>query len=120
MLTRPTTCVVQSFTIRDPDSPQFWKLLHRSAFTDELMLPAEHAELPARARCGLTNLVERPTAEANELSSAECRAGVPILVRKLAQHRPRVICFVGKVRPALRYRIQLRMYRASPITSSSS
>ena len=62
------------------------------------MKATEHLELPKRARCGMTNLVDRPTSEANELSKAECRASVTALVRKLSVCKPRFLCFVGKVR----------------------
>ena len=31
----------------------------------------------------------------SELSKAEQVAGVPELIKKIAQHRPRVTCFVG-------------------------
>ena len=73
-------------------------MLYESGWTDELMRPIEHTQLPARARCGLTNLVDRVTASESELSIDEKRDSVPALVRKIAQHKPRFLCFVGKVR----------------------
>ena len=73
-------------------------MLTASGFTDVLMKPSEHTELPARARCGLTNLVERTTVKSTHLSRHELRAGVAPLVRKLTLHKPKFICFVGKVR----------------------
>ena len=73
-------------------------MLYESGWTDELMRPIEHTQLPSRARCGLTNLVDRVTASESELSIDEKRDSVPALVRKIAQHKPRFLCFVGKVR----------------------
>ena len=43
-----------------------------------------------------TNLVERPSAQAAEIPTAEFAAGAPALLRKIARYRPRVVCFVGK------------------------
>ena len=43
-----------------------------------------------------TNLVHRPSAQASEIPAAEFTAAVPELLGKIAQHRPRVVCFVGK------------------------
>lgn len=44
----------------------------------------------------MTNLVDRPTAEQNELSVGEMREAVLPFTRKLVANRPLVVCFVGK------------------------
>ena len=44
---------------------------------------------------GITNLVERATARASELSAAELRSGARVLAEKVARWRPRVVAVVG-------------------------
>lgn len=44
---------------------------------------------------GITNLVQRATARADELSNAELRAGGERLDRFVAEHRPRVVAVAG-------------------------
>ncbi|KAI0366060.1 DNA glycosylase [Pilatotrama ljubarskyi] len=74
----------------------FWKCLHSSQLTDRMLSPTEDHTLPESYRLGLTNLVERPSAEAAELAGSEFTAGVPALLKKIVRHRPRIVCFVGK------------------------
>ncbi|MBV8078726.1 MAG: mismatch-specific DNA-glycosylase, partial [Planctomycetaceae bacterium] len=45
--------------------------------------------------CGLTNVVARATATADELDAHELRSGARHLVRKLRKHRPRWVAFLG-------------------------
>ncbi|OJA10740.1 hypothetical protein AZE42_07270 [Rhizopogon vesiculosus] len=73
----------------------FWKCLHQSGFTSRLLPPSEDYCLPVSFNIGLTNLVDRPSAEASELSSSERISSVPVLLAKLALHRPRFLCLVG-------------------------
>ncbi|KIJ15194.1 hypothetical protein PAXINDRAFT_47970, partial [Paxillus involutus ATCC 200175] len=73
----------------------FWRCLHRSGMTSTLVSPSEDYLLLERFNIGLTNLVERPSIQACELSKAEMRASVPPFLDKLARHRPRFVCFVG-------------------------
>ncbi|PFH47724.1 hypothetical protein AMATHDRAFT_66979 [Amanita thiersii Skay4041] len=73
----------------------FWRCLHASGFTDELISPSEDYTLADRFSLGLTNLVDRPTAGQDELSNGEQTAGVPSLLSKVARHRPYVMCFIG-------------------------
>ncbi|KAI0634692.1 uracil-DNA glycosylase-like protein [Trametes polyzona] len=74
----------------------FWRCLHGAALTDRLVSPAEDATLPDNYRLGLTNIVERPSAQTAELADSEFTDGVPALLRKIVLKRPRVVCFVGK------------------------
>lgn len=45
--------------------------------------------------CGITNLVSRTTARADELSDDELRAGRLRLARKVRRYRPKWVAFVG-------------------------
>ncbi|KAG2152632.1 DNA glycosylase [Suillus bovinus] len=76
-------------------SNHFWKCLHQSGFTPRLLPPSEDSSLPNTFNIGLTDLVDRPSSEASELSSSERVSSVPILLNKLALHRPRFLCLVG-------------------------
>lgn len=76
-------------------SNHFWKCLHQSGFTPRLLPPSEDSSLPQTFNIGLTDLVDRPSAEAAELSSSERVSSVPILLNKLALQRPRFLCLVG-------------------------
>lgn len=77
-------------------SNQFWKLLHSSGCTDERLRPDQDIELPARYLLGNTNIVERPTKDAAELSKVEMSDGAPILDEKCRKWRPESVCIVGK------------------------
>jgi TDG/mug DNA glycosylase family protein len=73
---------------------RFWPALHAAGFTDRLLSPFEDRQLP-RWGCGLTNLVARATATADELDAHELRSGARRLVRKLRKYRPRWVAFLG-------------------------
>jgi mismatch-specific thymine-DNA glycosylase len=77
-------------------SNQFWKLLHSSGCTDERLRPEQDVELPARYLLGNTNIVERPTKDAAELSKAEMTDGASVLEDKCRKWRPECVCIVGK------------------------
>lgn len=73
---------------------RFWKLLHAGGFTDSVVAPAEQHILPGLG-IGITNLVERVTAAASELSAAELREGAAHLESKIAELRPRCVAVLG-------------------------
>jgi double-stranded uracil-DNA glycosylase len=73
---------------------RFWPALHRSGFTARQLAPREQDQLPA-VGLGITNLVARATARADELSAAELRAGARQLAVKVAELRPRWLAVVG-------------------------
>ena len=73
---------------------RFWKALHGSGFTDRLLAPNEDATLLER-NLGLTNLVARTTARADELSADEIRSGARELEQRLAPFRPRFVAVLG-------------------------
>lgn len=73
---------------------RFWPTLYAAGFTDRLLTPAEEWEL-IRYGCGMTNLVERATASAAELTRAELVAGGARLWEKVQRYRPRVVAVLG-------------------------
>lgn len=73
---------------------RFWPALHLAGLTPRRMTPDEDAELP-RYGLGVTNLVDRPTRTAAELSPAELRDGAAALAELVAAWRPRVVAVLG-------------------------
>jgi len=73
---------------------RFWPALHAAGFTARRLDPSEKWLL-LEARCGITNLVERATATAAEVSHAELRAGLQRLERKVRRFHPRIVAVVG-------------------------
>jgi TDG/mug DNA glycosylase family protein len=73
---------------------RFWPALHAAGITPRLLHPSEDRSLLALG-CGLTNVVARATASADELSDRELIAGGLVLRRKLRRHRPRVLAVLG-------------------------
>ncbi|MDX9875604.1 MAG: mismatch-specific DNA-glycosylase [Spongiibacteraceae bacterium] len=73
----------------------FWRLLAAAGLTPAQLAPTDSAHMLASG-LGSTNLVERATASAAELSRSELRAGVPRL-RDIVHHtQPRVVAYTGK------------------------
>lgn len=77
-------------------SNMFWKLLHSSGITDVRLRPEQDVDLPRLYSMGNTNLVDRPSKDAGELSKQEMAAGTPILEEKVRTFRPEAVCIVGK------------------------
>jgi TDG/mug DNA glycosylase family protein len=73
---------------------RFFRALHEAGFTPRLLAPEQDGELP-RYGLGVTNLVDRPTAGAAELSAAEHRAGAAALAAKVQAARPAWVAFLG-------------------------
>lgn len=73
---------------------RFWPALHRSGFTPRLLPPDEQDLLPDMG-LGITNVVARTTARADELTADELRAGGAELRRRLAVVRPKVLAVLG-------------------------
>ncbi|KAK1083191.1 hypothetical protein LTR33_003415 [Friedmanniomyces endolithicus] len=74
----------------------FWKLLHSSGCTDVRLRPEDDVNLPQWYAMGNTNIVERPSKDAAQLSKTEMAAGTPILEEKVRRYRPEAVCIVGK------------------------
>jgi TDG/mug DNA glycosylase family protein len=73
---------------------RFWPVLHASGFTPRLLKPWEETEL-LTLNLGITNVVARASARADELTREEYRAGGELLRAKVTRHRPRWLAVVG-------------------------
>ncbi|MFW3172200.1 G/U mismatch-specific DNA glycosylase [Geodermatophilus sp. CPCC 206100] len=73
---------------------RFWPALHRAGLTPRLLTPDEDRELLASG-LGVTNLVDRPTRTAAELSPDELRDGAVALAALVARYRPAVLAVLG-------------------------
>lgn len=73
---------------------RLWQTLHEAGFTARRLRPQDTAELLA-AGIGVTNLVNRATARADELADDEIRAGVPRLEATVARWRPGAVAVLG-------------------------
>jgi TDG/mug DNA glycosylase family protein len=73
---------------------RFWPTLFAAGFTPRRFTGVDDGALPGLG-FGLTNLVARSSARADELSVAELRAGARALRRKVLRYRPRYLAVVG-------------------------
>jgi double-stranded uracil-DNA glycosylase len=73
---------------------RFWPTLHAAGFTPRRLRPEDDHELLAYG-IGITNIAERPTRAAEELSLDELRSGARELERVVALHEPRLVAVVG-------------------------
>jgi TDG/mug DNA glycosylase family protein len=73
---------------------RFWPALHRAGFTERQLDPSEELEL-LRHGWGITNVVARATATADEVSAAELAEGGRLLVEKVQRFRPRWLAVLG-------------------------
>jgi TDG/mug DNA glycosylase family protein len=73
---------------------RFWPALHRSGFTPRQFRPDEQEQLLGLG-LGITNIVARATARADELTAQELRAGGRELLAKAARLRPHWLAVVG-------------------------
>ncbi len=83
-----------------PRGNRFWPALHRAGITDRLIdassgfAPADREYLLRRG-IGITNLVARATAGADELTAAELAEGARKLDRIIRRLSPRVVAVLG-------------------------
>jgi double-stranded uracil-DNA glycosylase len=73
---------------------RFWPALHGSGFTPRLMSPDEDMSL-LEYGLGITNIVDRPSRAADELTADELRAGARALEQLAREYEPRVVAVVG-------------------------
>jgi TDG/mug DNA glycosylase family protein len=73
---------------------RFWRALWAGGFTDRVLSPSEQRAL-LDVGCGITNLVPRATAAADELSRDELIAGGRVLAGKVRRYRPRWLAVLG-------------------------
>jgi TDG/mug DNA glycosylase family protein len=75
-------------------SNRLWPTLLASGWTPRRLEPAETA-LALSCGLGITNLVGRATARADELTDDEVRAGLPLVEVLAARWRPAYVAFLG-------------------------
>jgi TDG/mug DNA glycosylase family protein len=73
---------------------RFWPSLHAAGFTPRLFDPSEEEELLPLGY-GITNVVARATAAADELSEREFIAGGKLLREKVLKFAPRYLAVLG-------------------------
>ncbi|NLF64240.1 MAG: G/U mismatch-specific DNA glycosylase [Chloroflexi bacterium] len=73
---------------------RFWPAIHAAGITPRLLHPPEEQEL-LRYGYGITNVVQRATARADELSREEYVQGGERLVEKVMRYRPGVLAILG-------------------------
>ncbi|MGE5463149.1 MAG: G/U mismatch-specific DNA glycosylase [Syntrophothermus sp.] len=73
---------------------RFWPTLHQAGFTPRLLHPSEERELLSLG-LGITNLVPRTTATADELTADELLAGRKRLAAKVRRYQPRTVAVLG-------------------------
>ena len=76
-------------------SNRFWRVIHLAGFTPEEILP-ENDRAILQYQCGLTTMVERPTARADQVSTPEFVAAAARFEQKIARYAPRFVAFLGK------------------------
>jgi len=100
---------------------RFWPTLHAAGFTARLLHPSEEGEL-LESGCGITNLVNRATATADELSPEELLEGGRRLSQTVRAYQPRCVAVLGvgayrnaKKRPKARLGRQAEDLEGAPI-----
>jgi TDG/mug DNA glycosylase family protein len=73
---------------------RFWPALELSGFTPERLFPGDREAMLALG-LGITNLVNRTTATAAELSADELRAGAAELAEKVEAYKPAWLAVLG-------------------------
>jgi TDG/mug DNA glycosylase family protein len=75
---------------------RFWPALHAGGFTPTQFSPFEEQQLIPLGY-GITNVVNRATAQASELSNEELVEGGKELVKKVLKYRPKILAVLGIV-----------------------
>jgi TDG/mug DNA glycosylase family protein len=73
---------------------RFWKALHAGGFTPRVLDPSEE-QLLLTFGCGITNVADRASIAADELSRAELIEGGARLAEKVAHYHPRWLAVLG-------------------------
>ncbi|MBN8207702.1 mismatch-specific DNA-glycosylase [Bacillus sp. NTK071] len=74
---------------------RFYTVLKEAGLTHRKLLPEEDHRL-LEYGYGLTNIVDRPTRGAADLTAEDYAKGRESLHKKIKMYRPRINCFVGK------------------------
>ena len=75
---------------------RFWRVVHLAGFTPEQTSPDDDHTL-LQYGCGLTTVVSRPTARADELSPREFKAAATEFEQKIERYAPQCVAFLGKM-----------------------
>jgi double-stranded uracil-DNA glycosylase len=73
---------------------RFWPAVHRGGFTPRQLDPREQHEMPGYG-LGITNIVERASARADELGRDELLAGGIALTAKIQRYEPTWLAVLG-------------------------
>jgi TDG/mug DNA glycosylase family protein len=73
---------------------RFWPTLHLAGFSKAQLHPSQQGEL-LKQGYGITNLVNRATATADQLDPAEFVEGRRHLATKVRKYRPKIVAFLG-------------------------
>lgn len=73
---------------------RFWPAIYRAGYTGRLLSPFEEREL-LKDGYGITNVVARATAAADELTREELVEGGRILKEKVRRYTPRILAVLG-------------------------
>lgn len=73
---------------------RFWRTLHEAGFTERLLIPLEDRHL-LQFGYGLTNIVDRATAKADELDAEELVVGQQQLAVKIQRYQPQCLAVLG-------------------------
>ena len=73
---------------------RFWPALYAGGFTERLLSPFDEREL-LKSGYGITNVVQRTTASADQLTKEEIVAGGERLRTKVLRYRPKVLAVLG-------------------------
>jgi double-stranded uracil-DNA glycosylase len=73
---------------------RFWPALHASGFTPRLFTPGEDSQLPSLG-LGITNVVHRASASADELTGDEFVRGGEQIAKTVLQYRPEWLAVLG-------------------------
>lgn len=74
---------------------RFWRILYEAGITPRKYEAYEDANL-LEIGYGFTNIVQRPTKAADEITKEEYKEGKEILKKKIVEFKPKLVCFVGK------------------------
>ena len=75
---------------------RFWRVMHLAGFTPRQIDP-ENDRAILRYGCGLTVVVARPTARADQLAPEEFTTAAAEFEQKVTRFTPRFVAFLGKV-----------------------
>nr|WKF61225.1 G/U mismatch-specific DNA glycosylase [Paraburkholderia busanensis] len=77
-------------------SNRFWRVLHLAGFTAQQIRPEDDHTI-LHYGFGLTTVVQRPTAQAADLSRKEIEMAAQAFQRKIEHYAPRHVAFLGKM-----------------------